>query len=135
MKKLKTVALGLAMLGILVTSSTAFASSSIAASGVIGGWDEEKGSFSINNGEIGILSGPSSHQGWKEERNGDWRAVAVTHWDSEHYSRAQLYQRRLIGSDVVKADSGRIWCGGSGSSEARTPWVDREYSARTFYGN
>lgn len=79
------------MVSVLATGGTALASVDLDELKAQGGWDEETGYWSLTNeGDVGIFSKPTVHQGWKEEKNGRYRAVAVTHWDKKHYTRAQL---------------------------------------------
>ena len=89
----------------------------------LGGWVEGEGYWvDGNNDSFGIQSSPDSHQGWVQLGSGDnYRAAAVTHWSGTyHYSRAQLYTRPVIGSEVVTADSYRVY--GTGSTEAYSGW-------------
>lgn len=107
----------------------------LAEDDAVGGWVEGEGYWtSKDNYEIRKSSSPTSHQGWKQvrERSGgkQYRAVGVTQWSKQHYTRAQMVGRV---SGYVHADSYRVW--GTDSTEARSPWISKNYQARTFYGS
>ncbi|MBB5174487.1 hypothetical protein B0H94_103258 [Salsuginibacillus halophilus] len=98
----------------------------------MGGWVEGEGYWTNNDSDIGALSEPDNHDGWREAgpNEDQYRSVGVTTWHGQyHYTRA-LMEGHIWGT--VYADSGRVY--GTGSTEARSPWTERNAFAQTFWG-